>query len=74
VLGETIWQLRTGKGWSILQLSKRSGVPEQIILEIESGRPYVPSEGNTVLLAEALSASVGLLLGERERLCERWYR
>jgi hypothetical protein len=26
-----------------------SGVPERFIEEIESGRPYVPSEANTVL-------------------------
>jgi transcriptional regulator with XRE-family HTH domain len=64
--------LRYEKGWSVLQLSKRSGVPKHLIKEIESGRrPYVPSEANTVLLGEALRVPVGLLLAERERLVDR---
>jgi hypothetical protein len=32
----------------------------------------VPSEANTVLLAEALRVPAGLLLEERERLFEQW--
>ncbi len=48
---------RREKGWSIGQLSKRSGVPRRVIREIESGSPtYVPSEANTALLAEDLKA------------------
>ncbi len=35
---------------------------------------YVPSEANTVLLAEALRVPVGPLLEERERLFEQWHR
>ena len=63
---------RCAKGWSIPQLSKRSGVPGRLIREIESGSPsYVPSEANTVLLGEALRMPVGILLRERERLFER---
>ena len=34
---------------------------------------YVPSEANTVLLAEALRLAVGPLLEERERLFEQWH-
>ena len=68
-------QARRAKGWSISQLSKRSGVPERLIREIESGNPYyVPSEANTVLLAEALRVPVGPLLGEREWLTEQGHR
>jgi transcriptional regulator with XRE-family HTH domain len=64
---------RRKKGWSIPQLSKRSGVPGRVIYEIESGSSsYVPSEANTALLAEALRIPVGLLLSQRERLFERW--
>ena len=64
---------RCTKGWSIEQLSKRSGVPRKLIRERE-GRSgiYVPSESNTVLLAEALRVPAGLLLLERERLFEQW--
>jgi hypothetical protein len=43
-----------------------------VIEQIESGSPsYVPSEGNTALLAEALRMPVGSLLAERDRLIER---
>ena len=50
-------------------------MPWRLIQEIESGSPsYVPSEANTVLLAEALRMPVGPLLGERERLFEQGHR
>jgi transcriptional regulator with XRE-family HTH domain len=75
-LGDTLQQARWTKGWSIEQLSKRSGVPGRLIREIEEGGSptYVPSEANTVLLAEALRVPVGPLLGERERLFGQWPR
>ena len=66
---------RYAKGWSIEQLSKRSGVPGRLIREMEGeSDTYVPSEANTVLLAEALRVPAGLLLEERERLLEQWHR
>jgi transcriptional regulator with XRE-family HTH domain len=72
MLGETLREARHQKNWSIEQLSKSSGVPGQLICEIESQSPsYVPSEANTVLLGKALRIPVGLLLGQRERLFER---
>jgi transcriptional regulator with XRE-family HTH domain len=74
-LGDTVRRARWAKGWSIEQLSKRSGVPGRLIREMESGSDtYVPSEANTVLLAEALRMPAGLLLEERERLFEQWDR
>jgi transcriptional regulator with XRE-family HTH domain len=74
MLGETVQQIRREKGWSIPQLSKRSGVPGRIIREMEGGSvTYVPSEANTVLLAEALRVPAGPLLEERDRLCEQWH-
>ena len=58
-------------GLSLEQLSKRSGVRWVTIQQIEEGNPsYVPSEGNTALLAEALKLPVGSLLAERDRLVE----
>jgi transcriptional regulator with XRE-family HTH domain len=73
-LGDTLQQARCTKGWSIEQLSKRSGVSGGLIREIEEGGSptYVPSEANTVLLAEALRVAVGPLLEERDRLFEHW--
>jgi transcriptional regulator with XRE-family HTH domain len=74
-LGERVLQARRAKGWSIEQLSKRSGVPGRLIREMEGGsHTYVPSEANTVLLAEALRVPVGPLLEEREQLFEQWPR
>ena len=68
-------QARCAKGWSIPQLSKRSGVLGRLIREMEGGSvTYVPREANTVLLAEALRVAVGPLLEERERLFEQWRR
>ena len=65
---------RYAKGWSIEQLSKRSGVPGRLIRQMEGGSDtYVPSEANTVLLAEALRLPAGLLREERERLFEQWH-
>ena len=64
---------RCAKGWSIEQLSKRSGVPGRLIRQVEGGsNTYVPSEFNTVLLAEVLRVPAGPLLEERERLFEQW--
>jgi transcriptional regulator with XRE-family HTH domain len=66
---------RCAKGWSIEQLSKRSGVPGRLIRQVEGGsNTYVPSEANTALLGEALRMPVGLLLGQREWLFEHLAR
>jgi len=74
-LADIVRRARCTKGWSIEQLSKRSGVPGRLIREVEGGSSsYVPSEANTVLLAEALRLPAGLLLEERERLFEQWNR
>jgi transcriptional regulator with XRE-family HTH domain len=73
VLGDTVQQARCAKGWSIEQLSKRSGVPGRLIRQMEGGSAsYVPSEANTVLLAEALRVPAGPLLEEREHSFEQW--
>ena len=50
-------------------------MPARLIREVESQSPtYVPSETNTVLLAETLRVAAGPLLEERERLFEQWHR
>jgi transcriptional regulator with XRE-family HTH domain len=72
VLAQTLSEARRNKGWSILHLSKRSGVSRWAIERIEDGSPsYVLSEGNTALLAQVLRVPVGPLLTERDRLVER---
>ena len=72
-MGVTVRRMRCATGWSIPKLSKRSGVPGRIIREMEGGSiTYVPSEANTVLLAEALRVAVGPLLEERYQAIERW--
>ena len=50
-------------------------MPGRLIREMEGGSPtYVPSDANTVLLAEALRVPVGRLLEEREKLFAQWHR
>jgi transcriptional regulator with XRE-family HTH domain len=72
MMADTLRQARRKKGWSVLHLSKRSSVSWGVIQQIEDESPsYVPSEGNTALLAEALRMPVGSLLSERDRLVER---
>ena len=47
-------------------------MPGRLIREMEVGsRTYVPSEANTVLLADALRVPAGPLLEERERLFDQ---
>ena len=47
MLARTLREMSNKQGLSVGQLSKRSGVPEWVIREIESERPsYVPSVGN----------------------------
>ena len=75
VLEDTVRRARCTKGWSIPQLPKRSGVRGRLIREMEGGSvTYVPSEANTVLLAEALRMPAGSLLEKREQLFEQWHR
>ena len=72
MLARTLRETRLRKGLSVEQLSKRSGVRGWVIREIEGESvSYVPSEGTTALLAEALRVPVGSLLTERDRLVER---
>ena len=72
MLAHTLRQTRLKKGLSVEQLAKRSGVRGWVIREIEGeSLSYVPSEGNTALLAQALRVPVGSLLSERDRLVER---
>jgi transcriptional regulator with XRE-family HTH domain len=75
-LGDTLRRARCTKGWSIEQLSKRSDVPGRLIRQMEGGSDtyFVPSEVNTVLLAEALRVPAGPSLVERKRLFEQWDR
>ncbi len=50
-------------------------MPGRLIRETEGGSStYVPSQANTVLLAEALRMPAGPFLEEREQLFEQWHR
>ena len=72
MLANAVREARRKRGWSVVHLSKRSGVSRGVIEQIEDESPtYVPSEGNTALLAQALRVPVGSLLTERDRLVER---
>jgi len=69
MLAHTLRETRNKQGLSVGQLSKRSGVRGWAIEQIEEGSTsYVPSQGNTALLAEALGLPAGSVLTERDRL------
>ena len=71
-MAHTLRETRLKKGLSVEQLAKRSGVRGWVTREIEGeSLSYVPSEGNTALLAEALRVPGGFLLAERDLLVER---
>ena len=74
MLAQTLREARRKRGWSVRHLSKRSGVSWRVIEQIEDESPssyYVPSKGNTALLAQALGMPLGSMLAERDRLVER---
>ena len=72
MLAQVLREARRKKGWRVPYLSKRSGVSWWVIEQIEDGSTsYLPSEGDTALLEQALRMPVGSLLGERDRLAER---
>jgi transcriptional regulator with XRE-family HTH domain len=65
VISEHLRRVREMRRWEISELSRRSGVPANIILLTESGE-HVPSHTNTVRLALALGMDVPRLLKVRE--------
>ena len=63
--GDRLKAERKRKKFSQIELSKKSGVSQQTISAIESGRNS-PSEQTILMLAAALSCPVGVLLGEHK--------
>jgi transcriptional regulator with XRE-family HTH domain len=58
-----IRQLREGKGWSQLQLARRSRVDQGYISRLEAGTKKNPSLAVLKKLAKTLDVEVGGLLG-----------
>jgi ribosome-binding protein aMBF1 (putative translation factor) len=65
-LAGTVSRSRLRLGLGVGDLAAKSGVPEHVVLGIESGDSYVPSEANTVKLAVTLRVPASVLLTQRE--------
>lgn len=65
IVSEHLRRLREMRRWEVSDLSRRSGVPANIILLTESGE-HIPSHVNTVRLGVALRTDVTHLLKVRE--------
>jgi transcriptional regulator with XRE-family HTH domain len=65
MVSEHLRRMREMRRWEVSELSRRSGVPANIILLTESGE-HIPSQVNTVRLGVALRVDVTHLLKVRE--------
>ena len=65
MVSEHLRRMREMRRWEVSELSRRSGVPANIILLTESGE-HIPSQVNTVRLGVALGVDVTHLLKVRE--------
>lgn len=63
--GEKLRQEREKRGWSLSDLSKRSGVAMQSISRYESGRAF-PNLMSALGLADALEMSLDELTGRKQ--------
>jgi len=61
--GQRLRREREKKGWSLQELSSRSGVPYETIYRVERGTHHEPRVGVAVKLARALGISLDLLAG-----------
>lgn len=56
-----VQRVRRGKGWSVAELARRSGIAAPNVHRVESGR-HVPSTATLVRLSEALEVPLAALL------------
>jgi XRE family aerobic/anaerobic benzoate catabolism transcriptional regulator len=63
VVGERLREARLGKGWSVREVSARSGVSERFVFAVEGGRANV-SLKTLGQLTEVLELPMGALFGE----------
>lgn len=62
MVGEVIKKLRTGKGWSLRELERRTGINYSVLSRIESGkRPVTDDEIN--IFCDLFDVSTDYLLG-----------
>jgi transcriptional regulator with XRE-family HTH domain len=66
-LGYRIRYLRNGKGWSLSDLEKRSGVSKAYISDVENGAAGRPNIQYVYALAMALDVTLDELLDEKAR-------
>ena len=62
----TLKDMRIRRGWSQVELSERSGVPQPMISEIETGSVKAPQVPTLYALARALRCTVDDLIQEEK--------
>jgi transcriptional regulator with XRE-family HTH domain len=65
LIGRRIKEIREGRGWTQYRLAKEAGVQPSTISQIESGTRKKPSIDVLEKVADALSVTVGTLLGQK---------
>jgi transcriptional regulator with XRE-family HTH domain len=66
-LGERIKELRIGRGWSLRQLARQSGISHTHVAQIERGEVKEPSVLKVVAIATTFGVSVeSLIVGPTE--------
>lgn len=61
-----VYELRKKKGWSLAQLSKKSGIGKSAINNFENGKTDNPSVETVTCLAQALGVSIDELFEEKK--------
>lgn len=60
------YELRKKKGWTLAQLSKKSGIGKSAINNFENGKTDHPTMGTITCLAQAFGVSVNELFEEKK--------
>lgn len=61
-----VYELRKKKGWTLAQLSKKSGIGKSAINNFENGKTNHPSAETVTCLAQALGVSIDELFEEKK--------
>jgi XRE family transcriptional regulator, master regulator for biofilm formation len=70
-LGQTIRALRLGKGWSLSELTEKSGISKAYISDLENGNAGKPNIQYVYAVANSLDVTLDELLGDSKPKAHR---